>query len=71
MKVARFHKFGGPKCWCTRNPPSPRRSPARRWCACVRWASTTSTSTTAPGTSRIPVTFPHILGREFAGEVAD
>ena len=47
MKVARFHKFGGPEVLVHEEVPKLVRNPGRRWCACAQWASTMSISTTA------------------------
>lgn len=70
MKVAWFHECGGPEvlvCEETRQPaPGPGEAVVR-----VRAVGINHVDLDArAGTSRIPLTFPHILGREFAGEVA-
>jgi NADPH:quinone reductase-like Zn-dependent oxidoreductase len=70
MKVAWFHRFGGPEvlvCEDTAKPaPGPGEAVVRVRAAGINHVDLDHRA----GTSRIPVTFPHILGREFAGEVA-
>ena len=70
MKVSWFHKFGGPEvlvCEETRAPiPGAGEAVVR-----VRAVGINHVDLDVrDGTSRIPLAFPHILGREFAGEVA-
>lgn len=70
MKVAWFHKFGGPEVLVCEEAPTPAPKPGE---ALVRVRSVGINHVDLDhraGTSRIPVKFPHILGREFAGEVA-
>ena len=70
MKVARFHKFGGPEVLVHEEAPKPAAKPGE---ALVRVRAVGINHVDLDhraGTSRIPLTFPHILGREFAGEVA-
>ena len=70
MKVARFHKFGGPEVLLYEEAPKPTPKPGE---ALVRVRAVGINHVDLDhraGTSRIPLTFPHILGREFAGELA-
>jgi NADPH:quinone reductase-like Zn-dependent oxidoreductase len=70
MKVAWFHKFGGPEVLVHEDAPKPAPKPGE---ALVRVCAVGINHVDLDhraGTSRIPLTFPHILGREFAGEVA-
>jgi NADPH:quinone reductase-like Zn-dependent oxidoreductase len=70
MKVAWFHKFGGPEVLVHEEAAKPTPKPGE---ALVRVRAVGINHVDLDhraGTSRIPVTFPHILGREFAGEVA-
>ena len=70
MKVSWFHKYGGPEvlvCEETRQPaPGAGEAVVRVRAVGINHVDLDVRS----GTSRIPLTFPHILGREFAGEVA-
>ncbi len=70
MKVSWFHKFGGPEvlvCEETRKPtPAMGEAVVRVRAVGINHVDLDIRS----GSSRIPLTFPHILGREFAGEVA-
>ena len=70
MKVSWFHRFGGPEvlvCEETRKPTPELGEAVVR----VRAVGINHVDLDVrAGTSRIPVSFPHILGREFAGEVA-
>ena len=70
MKVAWFRKFGGPEVLVYEEAPRPAPKPGE---ALVRVRAVGINHVDLDhraGTSRIPLTFPHILGREFAGEVA-
>ena len=70
MKVAWFHKFGGPEVLVFEEAPKPAPGPGE---ALVRVRAVGINHVDLDhraGTSRIPVAFPHILGREFAGEIA-
>jgi len=70
MKVAWFHRFGGPEvlvCEETARPaPGPGEALVRVRAVGINHVDLDHRA----GTSRIPATFPHILGREFAGEIA-
>ena len=70
MKVSWFHKFGGPEvlvCEETREPtPGVGETVVRVRAVGINHVDLDVRA----GTSRIPLTFPHILGREFAGEIA-
>ncbi|HWI35327.1 MAG TPA: alcohol dehydrogenase catalytic domain-containing protein, partial [Burkholderiales bacterium] len=70
MKVAWFHKFGGPEVLVHEEAAKPAPKPGE---ALIRVRAVGINHVDLDhraGTSRIPVKFPHILGREFAGEVA-
>ena len=70
MKVSWFHRFGGPEVlvYGETGKPTPGAGEA---VVRVRAVGINHVDLDhRAGTSRIPVTFPHILGREFAGEVA-
>jgi NADPH:quinone reductase-like Zn-dependent oxidoreductase len=70
MKVAWFHKFGGPEVLVHEEAPKPAPK-AGEALVRVRGVGINHVDLDhRAGTSRIPLTFPHILGREFAGEVA-
>ena len=70
MKVSWFHRFGGPEvlvCEETRKPaPGVGEAVVRVRAVGINHVDLDVRA----GTSRIPLTFPHVLGREFAGEVA-
>jgi len=70
MRVSWFHRFGGPEvlvCEETGKPtPGAGEALVRVRAVGINHVDLDHRA----GTSRIPVTFPHILGREFAGEVA-
>lgn len=70
MKVASFHQFGAPEVLVYEEAPQPVPGPGE---ALVRVRATGINHVdldVRSGVSRLPVAFPHILGREFAGEVA-
>jgi len=70
MKVACFHRFGGPEVLACEEAVKPTPGPGE---AVVRVRAVGINHVDVDhraGTSRIPVVFPHVLGREFAGEVA-
>jgi NADPH:quinone reductase-like Zn-dependent oxidoreductase len=70
MKVAWFHKFGEPEVLVHEEAAKPAPKPGE---ALIRVRAVGINHVDLDhraGTSRIPVTFPHILGREFAGEIA-
>lgn len=70
MKVAWFHRFGGPEelvCEQAKVPtPGAGEVTVRVRAVGVNHVDLDIRA----GTSRIPITFPHTLGREFAGEIA-
>jgi NADPH:quinone reductase-like Zn-dependent oxidoreductase len=70
MKVSWFHRFGGPEVLVCEETAKPTAGAGE---AVVRVRAVGINHVDLDhraGTSRIPVTFPHILGREFAGVVA-
>lgn len=70
MKVAWFHQYGGPDVLRCEDAPQPVPGPDE---ALIRVRATGVNHVdldVRAGTSRVPLTFPHILGREFAGEIA-
>jgi NADPH:quinone reductase-like Zn-dependent oxidoreductase len=70
MKVACFHQFGGPEVLVYEDAPQPAPGPGE---AVVRIRATGINHVdldVRSGVSRLPVQFPHVLGREFAGEIA-
>jgi len=70
MRVSWFHRFGGPEvlvCEETARPsPGAGEAVVRVRAVGINHVDLDHRA----GTSRIPVVFPHILGREFAGEIA-
>jgi len=70
MSVAWFHRYGGPEvlvCERTKRPvPRPGEALLRVRAVGINHVDIDVRA----GTSRVPLAFPHILGREFAGEVA-
>ena len=70
MKVAQFHQFGDPEVLVYEDAPDPEPEPGE---ALVRVGAVGINHIDLDiraGVSRYPITFPHILGREFAGELA-
>jgi len=70
MQVAWFHRFGGPEELVLEETQCPTPGPGE---ALVRVRAVGVNHVdldVRAGTARVPVKFPHILGREFAGEVA-
>ncbi len=70
MKVSWFHRYGGPEVLVAGEAALPQPGPGE---ALVRVRATGVNHVdidVRAGTSRVPVSFPHILGREFAGEIA-
>lgn len=70
MKAAWFHQFGGPDVLVYEETTAPTPAPGE---ALVRVRAVGVNHVdldVRAGTARIPLKFPHILGREFAGEVA-
>ncbi|HEV8108081.1 MAG TPA: zinc-binding dehydrogenase [Burkholderiales bacterium] len=70
MKVAWFHKFGGPEVLVCEEAPKPAPKPGEALLRVRAVGINHVDLDHRAGTSRIPVNFPHILGREFAGEIA-
>jgi NADPH:quinone reductase-like Zn-dependent oxidoreductase len=70
MKVAWFHHYGAPEVLVCEETAVPVPGPGE---ALIRVRATGINHVdldVRAGTSRVPLKFPHILGREFAGEVA-
>jgi NADPH:quinone reductase-like Zn-dependent oxidoreductase len=70
MKVSRFHRFGGPEVLVYEDSPTPTPGVGE---AVVRVRAVGINHVdldVRAGVSRMPISFPHILGREFAGEIA-
>lgn len=70
MRVSWFHHHGGPEVLVCEDAPTPIPGPDE---ALIRVRATGVNHVdldVRAGTSRVPLKFPHILGREFAGEVA-
>ena len=70
MQVAWFHRFGEPEEMVLEETQCPTPGPGE---ALVRVRATGVNHVdldVRAGTARVPIQFPHILGREFAGEVA-
>ena len=70
MKAAWFREFGGPEVLVYEDAPDPEPEPGE---ALVNIRSTGINHVdldVRAGVSRFPVSFPHILGLEYAGEVA-
>jgi len=70
MKVSWFHRFGGPEVLVCEEAREPKPGVGE---AVVRVRAVGVNHVdldVRAGTSRFPVSFPHVLGREFAGEVA-
>ena len=70
MKVAWFREFGGPEVLSYEDAPDPEPEPGE---ALVRVRATGVNHVdldTRAGVSRFPITFPHVLGLEYSGEVA-
>ena len=70
MKVAWFHKHGGPEVLVHGEAAKPAPKPGEALVHVRAVGINHVDLDHRAGTSRIPVKFPHILGREFAGEVA-
>ena len=70
MKVAWFRRFGGPEVLMYEDAPDPEPAPGEVLVR-VRAAGINHVDLDVrAGVSRFPVSFPHILGLEYAGEVA-
>jgi len=70
MRVAWFHQYGEPEVLVCEEAPTPIAGPGE---ALIRVRATGINHVdldVRAGTSRVPLKFPHILGREFAGEIA-
>ena len=69
MKAARFHRFGGPEVLAYEDVPDPEPGPGDAL-ICVRAVGVNHVDLDMrEGVSRLPITLPHILGREVAGEI--
>ena len=70
MKVSWFHRFGGPEVLVCEEASEPTPA-AGEAVVRVRAVGVNHVDLDVrAGSSRIPLSFPHILGREFAGEIA-
>jgi len=70
MKAAWFRRFGGPEVLMYEDAPDPEPAPGEVLVR-VRAAGINHVDLDVrAGVSRFPVSFPHILGLEYAGEVA-
>lgn len=70
MKVAWFHRFGNPEVLVCEETPTPTPGLGEAVVRVRAVAINHVDLDMRAGTSRIPLIFPHILGREFSGEIA-
>lgn len=71
MKVAQFHQFGGPEVLVYEDAPVPELEPGEALVRVHAVGINHIDLDIRAGVSRYPISLPHILGREFTGEVAD
>lgn len=70
MKVSWFHQFGEPQVLVHEETSVPKPGPGESIVRVRAVGVNHVDLDVRAGTARIPLNFPHILGREFAGEVA-
>lgn len=71
MKAARFHEYGGPEVMSYNDAPDPSPGPGEVLISMRACALNHVDIDIRDGTSRLPIEFPHTLGFEFAGEIAE
>ncbi len=69
MRAVRFHRFGGPEVLTWEDAPDPEPGPGEVVVRVQACGVNHLDLDIRAGTSRLPVSLPHILGREVAGEV--